>query len=253
MKLEWAAIIGMALLADVAAAGNDPALATKQQKMSYGMGVSMARSFRRQGVELDADLLAKGLKDEISGGKLLMSDADLRAAMAEFQAELTKKQARPAKTPAQAKEEGEAFLAENAKKEGVVTLSSGLQYQVLRAGEGKTPQDGDKVVCHYRGTFVDGTEFDSSYARARPGTFELARMIPGFREALKLMPVGSKWRIFIPAKLAYGERGMPGRKKAPGKIGPNSTLIYEAELLGVQSGRASPKTAAAQPPAAQEN
>jgi FKBP-type peptidyl-prolyl cis-trans isomerase len=163
------------------------------------------------------------------------------------------KQSRPAKTPAQAKQEGEAFLAENARKEGVVTLPSGLQYQVLRQGEGKTPQDGDKVAVHYRISFVDGTELDSSYARARPGTFELARMIPGFRQALKLMPVGSKWRIVIPATLAYGERGIQGRKKTARTIGPNSTLVYEAELLGILPGGTSSKAAASWAAAAPEN
>ena len=152
------------------------------------------------------------------------------------------RQSRAAKTPAHAKQEGEAFLAENARKEGVVTLPSGLQYQVLRQGEGKTPEDRDKILCHYRGTFVDGTVFDSSYARGRPGAFELARMIPGFREALKLMPVGSKWRVVIPAALAYGERGMPSRKKARVRIGPNATLIYEVELLGILPESAFPKT-----------
>ncbi|HET9038193.1 MAG TPA: FKBP-type peptidyl-prolyl cis-trans isomerase [Myxococcaceae bacterium] len=163
------------------------------------------------------------------------------------------RQSRAAKTPAQAKQEGEAFLAANARKEGVVTLPSGLQYQVIKQGEGKTPQDGDKVVVHYRLSFVDGTELDNTYARGRPGTFELARMIPGYREAVKLMPVGSKWRMVIPAALAYGERGIQSRKKTARRIGPNSTLVYETELLSILPGGTSPQTAASWTPVAQEN
>jgi len=152
------------------------------------------------------------------------------------------RQARTAKTPAQAKQEGEAFLAENARKKGVVTLPSGLQYQVLRQGKGKTPQDGDRVVVHYRLSFVDGTELDSSYARGRPGTFELARLIPGFREALKLMAVGSKWHLVIPAALAYGERGVQSRRKSARRIGPNTVLVYETELLSIVPAGTSPTT-----------
>jgi len=168
-------------------------------------------------------------------------------------AEAPARQSRHAKTPAQAKQEGEAFLAENARKEGVVTLPSGLQYQVLRQGEGKTPQDGDKVVVHYRISFVDGTELDSSYARARPGTFELARMIPGYREALRLMPVGSKWRMVIPAALAYGERGIQSRKKTARRIGPNTTLVYETELLSILPSGTPQQTAASWTAPAAEN
>jgi FKBP-type peptidyl-prolyl cis-trans isomerase len=246
MRLALAAALGLALFAGGAAAGDEPAPKTDREKLSYGMGVSMARNLQRQGAEVDADLMARGLKDALSGQKVLLSDEEVRAALSQFQAEQKKKQQARRQPPAEeAKKQGEAFLAENAKKEGVVTLPSGLQYKVLRAGEGKTPKDGDRVVCHYRGTFVDGTEFDSSYKRGKPATFDLARMIPGFREALKLMPAGSKWQLFIPAKLAYGERGMRGKKRKPGFIGPNATLIYETELLDVQPGPGSQKTAAA--------
>jgi UDP-GlcNAc:undecaprenyl-phosphate/decaprenyl-phosphate GlcNAc-1-phosphate transferase len=244
MRLGTLALAGMALLAGRASAGEESAPKTEQEKLSYGMGVGMARTLKRQGVEVDTDLVVRGLRDGLSGQKLLLSDDELRQAMSAFQAELKQKQAQaakmakaqPAKAAAEAKQQEEVFLAENAKKEGVVTLPSGLQYKVLRAGHGRKPTDGDHVVCHYRGTFVDGTEFDSSYKRGRPTTFDLARMIPGWREAVKLMPAGSKWQLFIPAKLAYGERGMRGRKRKPGVIGPNATLIYETELLDVQSG-----------------
>lgn len=250
MKSAFAAVLGLSLLAGGAAAGDEPAPKTDREKLSYGMGVSMARNLQRQGAEIDADLMARGLKDAFSGQKLLLSDEEVRAALSQFQAEQRKKQqARRQPSAEEAKKQGEAFLAENAKKEGVVTLRSGLQYKVLKEGQGRKPTGTDRAVCHYRGTFVDGTEFDSSYKRGKPATFDLARMIPGLREALKLMPAGSKWQLFIPAKLAHGERGMRGKKRKAGFIGPNATLIYETELLDVQSGAGSQKTAAAQPPA----
>ncbi len=264
MTLGKLAVIGVALLSGRAGAEDDPALKTQQEKVSYGMGVGMAHGLKRQGIEVDADLVARGLRDGLSGRKLLLTDDELRQAMTAFQAEQKQAQAaktaqaQPAKTPADAKKQGEAFLAENAKKEGVVTLPNGLQYKVLRAGDGKKPTDADKVVCHYRGTLVDGTEFESTYRRGRPATFELARMIPGWREALKLMPVGSKWQLFIPPQLAYGERGQTGKnkKRSRGKIGPNATLIFEAELLEIQPAGGSPgaKTAAkSEPPGAKGN
>jgi FKBP-type peptidyl-prolyl cis-trans isomerase FklB len=126
------------------------------------------------------------------------------------------------------KKAGESFLAENKKKEGVVTLPSGLQYKVLKAGDGKKPTDTDTVECNYRGTHIDGTEFDSSYRTGQPATFKVAGVIPGWREALKLMPVGSKWQIFVPSQLAYGTRGKPG------SVGPNAALIFEVELLAIK-------------------
>lgn len=128
---------------------------------------------------------------------------------------------------------GAAFLAANARKEGVVTLPSGLQYQVLKAGTGATPVDGDRVLCHYRGTFVDGTEFDGTRRRGRPATLSMERVIPGWREALARMPVGSRWRLFVPPSLAFGERGQRVHKGPGGRIGPQATLVYDAELLAI--------------------
>jgi UDP-GlcNAc:undecaprenyl-phosphate/decaprenyl-phosphate GlcNAc-1-phosphate transferase len=256
MRLEMAAIAGMALLAGRAVAGDDPVLRTEKEKLSYEMGVSMAQTLERQGIEVDVDLLARGVRDGLAGRKLLMSDEEMRQTASALQGEMRHKGAHPPQAPAEAKQKGEAFLAENAKKEGVVTLPSGLQYKVLRAGDGKTPTDADRVVCHYKGTLLDGTVFDSSYGRGRPSTLEMARVIPGWREALKLMPVGSKWQIFVPSRLAYGERGVRGRKRSPPRIGPNATLIFETELLAVQPGPAAPDTrtaAATEPPAAKGN
>lgn len=138
----------------------------------------------------------------------------------------------PPKEDARAREA--RFLAANARKDGVVTLPSGLQYKVLRAGHGETPQEGDRVVCHYRGTFLDGTEFDSSYARGRPAVFAVSRVIPGWREALKLMPAGSRWQLVVPSRLAYGSRGLRGRRTAAVRIGPDATLVFDVELLAVR-------------------
>lgn len=247
MRRELAAVFGVALLSGQALA-DDPALKGNREQVSYGMGVSMARHLERQGVDVDVELVARGLRDALSGQRLLLGDDELRAVMGRLQGELKARKTRQSRTPAEARADGETFLAENAKREGVVTLPSGLQYKVLRTGEGQQATDADRVVCHYRGSFVDGAEFDSSYGRGRPATFEVARVIPGWREALKLMPVGSKWRLFIPAQLAYGERGARGRRRLPGRIGPNATLIYEMELLAVRPGSGIPSTKTATGP-----
>jgi FKBP-type peptidyl-prolyl cis-trans isomerase len=189
------------------------------------------------------------MRDTLSSGKLLLPEESLRAALAAFQGELRQKQAEASKWTAELnKRQGEAFLAGNAKRDGVVTLPSGLQYKVVKAGDGKTPKDSDTVECHYRGTLVDGTEFDSTHARGRPSTFRVASVIPGWREALKLMPVGSRWQLFVPPRLAYGERGVPGGKGAVREIGPHATLLFEVELLAIKSpGSAGEQTAAATP------
>jgi UDP-GlcNAc:undecaprenyl-phosphate/decaprenyl-phosphate GlcNAc-1-phosphate transferase len=256
MRLNWMAAVTLVLLGGRAVAGDDPALRTENEKLSYEMGVSMAQTLKRQEIQIDVHLLVKGLEDGLSGGPLLMSDEELRQTASTLQADLKQKRAQPPATAKDAKARGEAFLAENAKKEGVVTLPSGLQYRILRAGDGQRPTDTDRVDCHYRGTLVDGTEFDSSYGRGRPATFDVARVIPGWREALKLMPVGSKWQIVVPARLAYGEKGVRGRRRSAGTIGPNATLIFETELLAVQPGPAAPGTrtaAATEPPSAKGN
>ncbi len=201
---------------------------TQKEKVSYSIGVDMARNFKRQGIQVDVDLVIKGLKDGLSGEKLLMPEEDLRNILIAFQSELGRRQAQ-AKMMAAAdnKKKGEAFLAENKTKKGVVTLPSGLQYKILKAGDGKKPTEADTVECHYRGTLINGTELDKSEA-GKPTTFKVTGVIPGWREALQLMPVGSKWQLFIPPHLAYGERG------ADGRIGPNATLIFEVELLAIK-------------------
>jgi FKBP-type peptidyl-prolyl cis-trans isomerase FklB len=169
------------------------------------------------------------MRDVYSGGKLLMSEEDLRAAKSVYQVDMREKQVAAVRRAAdENKQAGIVFLAENKGKEGVVTLPSGLQYKILKAGDGKTPAASDTVECHYRGTLLDGTEFDSSYRRGEPAKLTLTAIISGWREALLLMPVGSKWQIFVPAQLAYGERGN-GRD-----IGPNATLVFEMELLAIK-------------------
>jgi FKBP-type peptidyl-prolyl cis-trans isomerase FklB len=199
---------------------------TQKQKVSYSIGVDMARNIRRHGVEVDMDLVTKGLRDVLSGGKLLMTDDELRKTLNTFQAEIKLKQIQARRMAAEDnRKKGEAFLSENKKKEGVVTLPSGLQYKILKEGNGKKPTEADTVECNYRGALIDGTELDSSKA-GKPNTLKVTGVIPGWKEALQLMPVGSKWQLFIPPHLAYGERGAA-------QIGPNATLIFEVELLAI--------------------
>lgn len=229
MRRKWIAVAGLGLLATQASAEEAPVLKTDKDKISYSIGVDVGKNLKRLGVEVDADLFGKGLRDALSSEKLLMTDEEVRAAMTAYQTEVRQKQAQAARLAAETnKRTGETFLADNKTKEGVVTLPSGLQYKIVKKGDGKIPTDTDTVECHYRGTLIDGTEFDSSHRRGQPATFKVAGVIPGWREALKLMPAGSTWQLFIPPQLAYGERGT-GRD-----IGPNATLIFEVELLAVK-------------------
>lgn len=229
LKLRLMVGLGILLLAAQVCAGEPTVLKTQKDKVSYGIGVDVARNFTRLGIDFDLDILVKGLRDVLSGEKLLMSETDLRATMNDYQSELKGRMLQAMQVAAvDNKRKGDAFLEENKKKEGVVTLPSGLQYKILKAGEGTKPTDADMVECHYRGTLIDGTEFDSSDWSGKPATFKVTGIIPGWTEALKLMPVGSKWQIFIPSQLAYGERG------ASRDVGPNATLIFELELLAIK-------------------
>jgi FKBP-type peptidyl-prolyl cis-trans isomerase FklB len=195
---------------------------TKKEKVSYSIGVNIGKNMKTQGIDLDQGLLTQGIKDGLNSSKTAMSDKDMEAAMTAFQQEMMGKiQAKGAK-------EGEAFLAANKKKEGVVTLPSGLQYKILKTGDGPKPTKDQTVKCHYRGTLIDGTEFDSSYKRGEPTEFPVGQVVKGWTEALQLMPVGSKWQLFIPSDLAYGPNG------AGQMIGPNATLIFDIELLSIK-------------------
>jgi FKBP-type peptidyl-prolyl cis-trans isomerase FklB len=204
-------------------------LTTPKDKVSYAIGMNFGNVLRRQSVEVDPAILLQGLKDSMAGGKTLMTEDEERATLMELQGELRKKEQEQMQLAAQAdKKEGDAFLAANKTKEGVVTLPSGLQYKILQQGTGPKPTINDTVVCNYRGTLINGKEFDSSYKRGQPATFPVNRIIKGWMEALPLMPVGSKWQLFVPPDLAYGERS------AGADIGPDSTLIFEVELLSIK-------------------
>ncbi len=210
-----------------------PALTTRKDKFSYALGMNIGNGYKqgleKQSVEFDADLVAQGVKDAMSGAKTRLTDDEAKAVLTEVQTEVNKQRQEKMKEAADKnKAEGEAFLAANKSKEGVVTLPSGLQYKILTAGIGPKPTANDQVVCNYRGTLIDGTEFDSSYKRGKPATFGVGQVIKGWTEALQLMPIGSKWQLFIPSSLAYGERGGPG-----GAIGPNEALIFEVELISI--------------------
>jgi FKBP-type peptidyl-prolyl cis-trans isomerase FklB len=211
-------------------------LKTDKDKSSYAIGMNIGKGLKRDAVDVDPAILARGIKDALAGQKTLLTDDEAKTLLTALQNEMRKKQMELRQQAMEAqkqageanKKEGDAFLAENKTKDGVVTLPSGLQYKVLKDGDGPKPTAADSVVCNYRGTLINGTEFDSSYKRGQPATFGVGQVIKGWTEALQLMPVGSKWQLFIPAELAYGERA-PG-----GPIGPNSMLIFEVELLSIQ-------------------
>jgi FKBP-type peptidyl-prolyl cis-trans isomerase FklB len=205
-------------------------LKTQKEKASYAIGLNIGKSMKKDAVDIDPSILLRGLKDGLAGGKPLLTDDEARASMVALQADLRKKQEEKMLVQGEAnKKTGETFLAENKTKDGVVTLPSGLQYKVLTEGTGPKPKATDTVVCNYKGTLLDNTEFDSSYKRGQPATFPVSGVIKGWTEALQLMSVGSKWQLFIPSELAYGARGGPG-----GGIGPNATLVFEVELMSIQ-------------------
>jgi FKBP-type peptidyl-prolyl cis-trans isomerase FklB len=213
----------------------NPNFKSDKERQSYAVGMNIGESLHRQPVELDMDSLIKGLKESMAGGKTLLTDEEAKAALTELGQQVRAKQEEKVKQAAETnKKEGEAFLAANKTKEGVVTTPSGLQYKILKAGTGPKPTASDKVSVNYKGTLINGTEFDSSYKRGQPATFPVGQVIKGWTEALQLMPVGSKWQLFIPADLAYGDRG------AGSDIGPGSTLIFEVELLSIEGKEAPP-------------
>jgi len=206
------------------------ALKTQKEKASYALGMKIGGDLRRQGVNASVDpaLAARGFKDALAGTKALLTEDEEKAALTQLQAEVRgKMEAKAHEAGAAARKEGETFLAANKSKEGVVTLPSGLQYKILTAGTGPKPTATDTVSCNYRGTLINGKEFDSSFKGGKPVSFPVSGVIKGWTEALQLMPVGSKWQLFIPADMAYGDRG-----SGP-DIGPGETLIFEVELLSI--------------------
>ena len=228
MKRILMGAISMTLVSGISMAGEQVELKTENDKINYSVGYRIGGNFEQQEVEMEPDMLLQGAEDATSDGKPLMTEQEMNTVLTSLanrvkaaQMEQMKKQG------AENLKTGEAFLAENSGKEGVTTLPSGLQYKVITAGTGKSPQKSDKVTVNYRGTLIDGTEFDSSYSRNKPATFGVGQVIPGWTEALQLMKEGDKWELVIPSKLAYGER------RASAKIPPNSTLIFEVELISV--------------------
>ena len=199
------------------------------EKISYVLGQEIGNSFKESPVEIDLDIFIQGMSDSLKGAKSLLDADETNQIKQEFSRQVQEsRQTQMAALSQKNRADGEAFLAANKNKEGVVTTTSGLQYKVLKKGDGPKPQNNDRVTVHYRGTLLDGTEFDSSYKRGKPATFQVNGVIRGWTEALQLMNVGSKYQLFIPSDLAYGTRGA-GRK-----IGPNSTLIFDVELLGIE-------------------
>lgn len=229
MKFKWIAVLGVLFLAVPLSAEENIVLKDQKDKVSYSIGIDIGNNLKNLKVDMNLDLLVRGIRDVLSETKLLMTEQEIRSTMMAFQKELMAKREQQMKVLGEKnKKEGESFLAENKKRAGVTTLPSGLQYKVFKAGTGKTPTDTNTVTVHYRGTLIDGTEFDSSYRRGQPATFQVKGVIPGWIEALKLMQEGAKWQLFIPPNLAYGERG------AGSVIGPNATLIFELELISIQ-------------------
>ena len=220
-------------------------LKTDKDKASYAIGMNIGQNLKKQSEVIDSSVVERGMKDALAGDKTLMTEDEAKAALVTLQANMRKKQEEQVQLAGEAnKKEGEAFLASNKGKDGVVTLPSGLEYKILKEGNGPKPAASDSVVCNYRGTLINGTEFDSSYKRGQPATFPVSGVIKGWTEALQLMPVGSKWQLFVPPDLAYGARG------AGGGIAPNSTLIFDVELVSIKSSDAVQPGVKAPPPAA---
>src|SRR2546428_12719221 len=230
MKLQLMTLLGAGAALSLAAADSPPPFKDTKEKASYSIGVSIGKNFKAQGADLNLEIVLQGMKDAVEGKKTLMTDQEIQETMMSFSAQVRAKAQEKQKEAGQKnRKEGEAFLAENQKKEGVKTTPSGLQYKVITMGTGPKPTTNDTVVTHYRGTLIDGTEFDSSYKRGEPATFPVTGVIKGWTEALQLMPVGSKWQLVIPSNLAYGQNGPPGSP-----IGSNSTLNFEIEVTSIK-------------------
>jgi len=231
--MKYTTLIGMIGLSIILAAcqskQHKTELKTLQDSVSYSIGMDIGKNLKGQMIDVNPDALAQALKDLNGDGKPMLTDAQARSAMMAFQTQMMATHAEKINAAGEKnKKDGEVFLAENKKKEGVVTLPSGLQYKVLTIGNGKKPRATDKVTLNYRGVLIDGTEFDNSYKRGEPAVFPVNGIIKGLSEALQLMPVGSKWQIVIPADIAYGEQG------AGAQIAPNAVLIFEIELMGIK-------------------
>ena len=229
MRAKFVGCLIVCFLAGSLYAAEEVTLKTPREKVSYIIGVQIGSQLKGDAIDVDPILVGRGIQDAVAGNKLLLSDQDARDTMNTFQKQQEAKQSAQRKQQGEKnKKEGDAFLAENKKKAGVKTTASGLQYKVIKEGTGKMPKVTDTVTANYKGTLLDGREFDSSYRRGEPATLPLSGVIPGWSEALQLMKEGSKWQLFIPPQLAYAEKG------AGNVIGPNATLIFEVELISVK-------------------
>jgi FKBP-type peptidyl-prolyl cis-trans isomerase FklB len=225
-------VVSTILFLSVGFAADKPEVKGENDRISYSVGYQVGGDFKRQGVDLNPELLVKGVQDAMKGAKPLMTQQEMNKTLVDLKRKVVAAQREEQKKAAEKNlAEGKKFLEENKKKEGVTTLPSGLQYKVIEKGTGASPKKTDSVTVHYKGTLIDGTEFDSSLKRGKPATFRVDRVIPGWTEGLQLMKPGAKWRLFIPANLAYGERG------AGSRIGPNSALVFEVELISVEAGK----------------
>ncbi len=207
-----------------------PALTTDEDKVSYSIGTDLGKHLQRQGISINSAVFTRGIEDGMKGGPLLLTDEEMKNVLNDFQKKMMAKRAEEMGKQAQEnKVKGDAFLASNKTKPGVVTLPSGLQYKIITAGKGAKPTKDDTVTVDYTGKLINGTVFDSSEKMGKPATFKVTQVIPGWTEALQLMPVGSTWELVIPANLAYGERSVGGA------IGPNETLIFNVHLISVEA------------------
>jgi FKBP-type peptidyl-prolyl cis-trans isomerases 1 len=223
VRLMLAVLLSVSYLS--ALGGEAAKLGTDKQKFSYAIGFQLGQNFKREGLQVDVEALSQAIRDVMAGAPPRLSDAEMQAALQAFQ---QKKAAEHLAAGKENRAAEEAFLAKNKTKEGVVILPSGLQYKVVRKGSGKSPTENDTVVINYRGSLINGQQFDSSYERGEPATFPVKGVIKGMGEALQLMQEGAQWQLFVPSTLAYGERG------AGNTIGPNSTLIFDLELIKVK-------------------
>jgi len=241
MRIILSIVLGAFLLSGQVVAGEQQDAGkdgmSKREKLSYSLGYETGKRMNKESVDIDPDIYTKAFREGFAGDKAVIADQEMDDTLREFQKGMKAKLSEKKQSPSEKnrllaeknRKEGEAFLAENAKKEGVVTLPSGLQYKVIKEGNGKTPQMSEKVEVHYRGLLINGGQFETTHKRGKPATFGVDKVIKGWSEALLLMKEGSKWMLFIPSDLAYGPRGA-----ARGKIGPNQTLVFEVELISIQ-------------------
>lgn len=228
MKLVTAAVLGLTM-SSVIAATDSTSLTSDKDKLSYSIGVDLGKNFQNQGIDVNPSVMAKGMLDGMNGSQLILTEQQMKDVLNKFQKDLmAKRTSEFNKTADKNKAKGEQFLAENKNKPGVIALPSGLQYKVVETGHGAKPNKSDMVTVEYTGRLINGTVFDSTDKAGKPATFQVSQVIPGWTEALQLMPAGSTWEIFVPASLAYGPRSVGG------PIGPNETLIFKVHLISVK-------------------